>query len=175
MKISYRSVVLVLGFILAGCTKNDGKTTNVFVVNKDEIQEILNSDKYDQEIANAAIEQLGLYFDYTPETFEQKARQTIDVMTVDYKQRALDYLPTRIAEMKAKPHSSSFQVDRTSLTLEKIPFGDKVRAKVKVLGMTTYQPVGEEASTARVQFTLNMLIYSAKGIEYQMVGTSSPE
>ena len=163
-------LIPVLLSTVAACSDTK-ETEDGHLIYPDQIDEILNTEMHDRTIARKAMDYIRLSEDYTPETFEAQQREAIAQMTPDIRQRALDYLPARVQQTTSQDISNSVSLDPDSAILGKAPWGDMVRANLRIES-DNVMTIDGERSRRRVQYTLNILIYNLDDIQYQTLGIS---
>ena len=164
--------IMALSLFLTACSDTK-ETEDGHLIFPAQIEEILNTEMHDRTIANKAMEYIRLSEDYSPETFEAQQRQAIAQMTPDIRQRALDYLPTRVQQTVSQNISNSVSLDPYSAVLGKVKWGDQVRANLRIES-DNVMTVDGQRSSRRVAYTLNILIYNLDDIQYQTLGVGAP-
>lgn len=160
--------LLLAGLFFVGCSESK-KTKDGHLIYPEQTKEILDTNNYDKQIVLKSIEYIKLSEDYTPETFEAKQKQAIEEMTSTYRKAAMEYLPTRVREVVETRRSNSVTLDKESSKLKKVPYGDLIRAQVKIEGDGVMIIEGKEHKN-RMEYILNILIYNMDDFQYETLG-----
>lgn len=166
--------ILTLGIIaISGCS-DTVETEDGHLIYPEQIDEILNTEVHDKAIARKAMDYIRLSEDYTAESFEAQQKEAIEQMTSTYRQRARDYLPTRVQSVQSENRSNSVSLDEYSAVLGKKKWGDQIRANLRIESDNVMTRNGEK-SRDRMEYVVNMLVYNLDDIEYETLGVKKAD
>lgn len=140
----------------------------------EQIEEILNTEMHDRAITEKAMDYIRLSEDYTADTFEQQQKEAIAQMTSTHRQRAYDYLPTRVQSVESESRSNSVSLDKYSAVLGKRKWGDQVRASLRIQSDNAMTRNGKKYRD-RMEYVLHILIYNLDDFEYEMLGVNQAD
>lgn len=124
-----------------------------------EIKKILETNELDQKLAMDAVNFLKKVEVYTAENFEQKQKDAMKLLTPNFRKQAEEYLPKRVKMMKDNNYSQTFEPKMEDIVLQKMPYGDIVRARVKVPAIRVVTKDGEYIPKRDGEFGVTMLVY----------------